>query len=159
MSRLSSSRPNAATWSSRGPNASPRSPLKPDWPKSRSATTKPWRRSRPSLIDFAARPRARTDRLRRLTQRLNRLQLRARMHADAERRRDTREKIELGGLVVKAGLREADRAFILGVLIEAAQHDRHSAAVKRWRAIGQDAFQARSTTREPDDMTPDTTPR
>jgi hypothetical protein len=81
------------------------------------------------------------------------------MHADAERRRDTREKIELGGLVVKAGLREADRAFILGVLIEAAQHDCHSAAFKRWRAIGQDAFLARSTTREPDDMTPETTPR
>jgi hypothetical protein len=81
------------------------------------------------------------------------------MHADAERRRDTREKIELGGLVVKAGLREADRAVILGALIEAAQHDRHSAAVKRWRAIGQDAFQARSTTRETDDMTPETTPR
>ena len=81
------------------------------------------------------------------------------MQADAERRRDTREKIELGGLVVKAGLREADRAVILGVLIEAAQHDRHSAAVERWRAIGQDAFRARSTTHETDDMTPETTPR
>ena len=80
------------------------------------------------------------------------------MHADAERRRDTREKIELGGLVVKAGLREADRAVILGVLIEAAQHDRHSAAVKRWRAIGQDAFRP-STTRETDDKTPETTSR
>jgi hypothetical protein len=79
------------------------------------------------------------------------------MHADAERRRDTREKIERGGLVVKAGLRQADRAFILGVLIEAGQHDRHSAAVKRWRAIGQGAF--RSTTRETDDKTPETTPR
>src|SRR4051812_32217094 len=123
MSRSSSSRPNAATCSSKGPNAFPRSPLRPDWPKSTSATMKPWRRSRRSPTDFADRPRARTDRLRRLTQRLNRLQLRARMHADAERRRDTREKIERGGLVVKAGLREADRAFILGVLIEAAQHD------------------------------------
>src|SRR4051794_11725023 len=142
MSRLSSSRPNAATWSSRGPNALPRSPLTPDWPKSTSAMTKPWRRSRRSPIDFADRPRAQTDRLRRLTQRLNRLQLRARMHADAERRRDTREKIEPGGLVVKAGLRQAARAVILGALIGAAQHDRHSAAVKRWRAIGQEAFQA-----------------
>jgi hypothetical protein len=74
------------------------------------------------------------------------------MHADAERRRDTREKIERGGLVVKA-----DRAVILGALIEAAQHDRHSAAVKRWRAIGQDAF--RSTTREPDDKAPEPTSR
>jgi hypothetical protein len=81
------------------------------------------------------------------------------MHADAERRRDTREKIELGGLVVKAGLREADRAVILGVLIEAAQHDRHSAAVQRWRAIGQDAFQARSTTHETDDKAPESTSR
>src|SRR3954467_15338983 len=117
---------------------------------------KPWRRSRPSPTDLVDRPRARTDRLRRLTQQLNRLQLRARMHADAERRRDTREKIELGGLIVKAGLREADRAFILGVLIEAARHDCHSAAFKRWRAIGQDAFQASSTTREPDDKTPET---
>src|SRR3954454_16130609 len=157
MSRSSSSRPNAATWSSKGPNALPRSPLRPDWPKSTSLTTKLWRRSRRSPTDFAARPRARTDRLRRLTQRINGLQLRARMHADAERRRDTREKIELGGLVVKAGLREPDRAVILGALIEAAQHDRHSAAVKRWRAIGQDAF--RSTTRETDDKTLEPTPR
>ena len=81
------------------------------------------------------------------------------MHADAERRRDTREKIERGGLVVKAGLREADRAFILGVLIEAAQHDRHSAAVKRWRAIGQEAFKTRSTTHETDDKTLEPTSR
>jgi hypothetical protein len=43
--------------------------------------------------------------------------------ADA-RRKDTREKIELGGLVVKAGLRDADKAFLLGVLLDAA--DRQS---------------------------------
>nr|WP_155897646.1 conjugal transfer protein TraD [Aureimonas ureilytica] len=40
--------------------------------------------------------------------------------ADA-RRKDAREKIELGGLVVKAGLREADKAFLLGVLLDAAE--------------------------------------
>ncbi|MFC0194764.1 conjugal transfer protein TraD [Aureimonas pseudogalii] len=39
--------------------------------------------------------------------------------ADA-RRKDAHEKIGLGGLVVKAGLREADKAFILGVLVDAA---------------------------------------
>ncbi|WP_409558576.1 conjugal transfer protein TraD [Brucella sp.] len=37
-----------------------------------------------------------------------------------ERRKDMREKIALGGLIVRAGLREADRAYLLGVLLEAA---------------------------------------
>ena len=32
----------------------------------------------------------------------------------------TRDKIELGGLVVKAGLRETDKAVMLGILMEAA---------------------------------------
>lgn len=35
------------------------------------------------------------------------------------RRKDTREKIQLGGLVVKAGLRNADPAYLLGVFMEA----------------------------------------
>lgn len=34
------------------------------------------------------------------------------------RKRDTREKIELGGLVVKAGLRYEKRALLLGALVE-----------------------------------------
>lgn len=38
-----------------------------------------------------------------------------------DRKLDTRAKIELGGLVVKAGLRNADRAFLLGVLLEASE--------------------------------------
>ncbi|MFG1404230.1 conjugal transfer protein TraD [Xanthobacter sediminis] len=38
-----------------------------------------------------------------------------------ERRKDAHEKIALGGLVVKAGLRGADRAFVLGALIQAAK--------------------------------------
>ncbi|WP_454858795.1 conjugal transfer protein TraD [Rhizobium binxianense] len=35
-----------------------------------------------------------------------------------DRRRDTREKIELGGLVVKAGLRAEQRMLLLGLLID-----------------------------------------
>jgi hypothetical protein len=34
------------------------------------------------------------------------------------RKKDTREKIQLGGLIVKAGLRYEKRALILGLLIE-----------------------------------------
>ena len=44
----------------------------------------------------------------------------------AQRKQDARQKIELGGLVIKAGLRHADKAFILGALIEAAALPLHS---------------------------------
>lgn len=37
------------------------------------------------------------------------------------RKKDTREKIELGGLIVKAGLRFEKRAVLLGALIELQQ--------------------------------------
>lgn len=39
----------------------------------------------------------------------------------ANRQKDAHEKILLGGLVVKAGLRDENRAFILGVLLTAAE--------------------------------------
>ncbi len=37
-----------------------------------------------------------------------------------ERKADTRNKIQLGGLIVKAGLGEEETAVLLGALIEAA---------------------------------------
>ena len=37
------------------------------------------------------------------------------------RRKETREKIQLGGLIVKAGLRLEKRAVILGALIDATE--------------------------------------
>lgn len=36
------------------------------------------------------------------------------------RKEDTRRKIELGGLVIKAGLSDLDRAIIFGALLDAA---------------------------------------
>lgn len=35
-----------------------------------------------------------------------------------DRKKDTRDKIQLGGLVVKAGLRDIDKAVLLGWLME-----------------------------------------
>ena len=58
------------------------------------------------------------------------------------RKRDTREKITLGGLVVKAGLREADRAFLLGVLLEAANLDPRNPRYAELKTIGRAAFAA-----------------
>ena len=57
------------------------------------------------------------------------------------RKKDTREKIQLGGLIAKAGLRYEKRALILGLLIDGAR--RISADEKergRLLAIGEKAF-------------------
>ncbi|WP_235911199.1 conjugal transfer protein TraD [Brucella pseudogrignonensis] len=58
--------------------------------------------------------------LKRLDQRTAALERRRRRTVSNERRKDIREKIALGGLIVRAGLREADRAYLLGVLLNAA---------------------------------------
>jgi hypothetical protein len=57
------------------------------------------------------------------------------------RKKDTREKIELGGLIVKAGLRFEKRALLLGALIELG-HRLGADPSERTRltAIGAEAF-------------------
>ncbi len=62
------------------------------------------------------------------------------MTADA-RKKDTREKIELGGLIVKAGLRYEKRALLLGILIDASRRIKgDDAEQSRLTAIGTEAF-------------------
>ena len=58
-----------------------------------------------------------------------------------DRKKDTREKIALGGLIVKAGLRYESRALLLGLLIEAKTHiDCNETERARLTAIGAEAF-------------------
>ncbi len=65
------------------------------------------------------------------------------------RRERTRQLIELGGLVVKAGLVELtddDRAVILGLMVECAaalQSDRREQVLTLWRRRGKRAFEAK----------------
>ncbi|WP_164901684.1 type IV conjugative transfer system coupling protein TraD [Neorhizobium lilium] len=57
------------------------------------------------------------------------------------RKKDTREKIELGGLIVKAGLRYEKRALLLGLLIEAGKRIKGDEAERaRLTTIGAEAF-------------------
>ncbi|MHC1550168.1 type IV conjugative transfer system coupling protein TraD [Phyllobacterium sp. K27] len=57
------------------------------------------------------------------------------------RKKDTREKIELGGLIVKAGLRYEKRALLLGLLIEASHRIKGNDAERsRLTALGAEAF-------------------
>jgi hypothetical protein len=69
--------------------------------------------------------------------------MRMRRVADAERRRDTRRKIQLGGLVIKAGLAGEEPAVILGLLAAARRvlNGAHAAdSRRRWKELGDQAF-------------------
>ncbi|WP_294046388.1 conjugal transfer protein TraD [Sphingomonas sp.] len=90
--------------------------------------------------------------LRRVTAARNRL-LAARARSDSrawqvKRRERTRQLIELGGLVSKAGLIELtddDRAVMFGLFVEAAaalRDERRDNALTLWRRRGKRAFQA-----------------
>ena len=76
-----------------------------------------------------------------------------------ERRKRTRHLIELGGLVVKAGIVDLtgdDRATIFGALLWIAdklQSDRGEQARALWTAMGKQAFEADPLTRKGADRT------
>lgn len=57
------------------------------------------------------------------------------------RKKDTHEKIQLGGLIAKAGLRYEKRALLLGLLIDGAGRIKGDDAERaRLLAIGERAF-------------------
>jgi hypothetical protein len=58
----------------------------------------------------------------------------------ADRKREAREKFLLGGIVVRAGLSKADRAFLLGGLLELARIAPGSSEYGRMRDIGEESF-------------------
>ncbi|SCY86853.1 type IV conjugative transfer system coupling protein TraD [Rhizobium sp. NFACC06-2] len=65
----------------------------------------------------------------------------ARTMTSEARKKDTREKIELGGLIVKAGLRYQKRALLLGALIDIARRiEGDEGERSRLIAIGAEAF-------------------
>lgn len=65
----------------------------------------------------------------------------ARIAASDARKKDTREKIELGGLIVKAGLRYEKRAMLLGALIDLSERlGSHEGERARLTTIGTKAF-------------------
>ena len=78
-----------------------------------------------------------------LKQKVNRTELKLSSMTTQHRKQDTREKIQLGGLVVKAGLRDEDKAIILGALLEVtkAKQNNDEAQISAWEAIGSMALQ------------------
>ncbi|RWH40055.1 conjugal transfer protein TraD [Mesorhizobium sp.] len=62
----------------------------------------------------------------------------------ADRKREAQEKFLLGGIVVRAGLSKADRAFLLGGLLELASVTPGTSEHRRLRDIGEEAFKVRA---------------
>jgi len=60
----------------------------------------------------------------------------------ADRKREARERFLLGGIVVRAGLSNADRAFLLGGLLEMKQLVPGTPEHRRLCDIGELAFRA-----------------
>ena len=58
-----------------------------------------------------------------------------------ERKLDTREKIQLGGLIVKVGLRDEDKDALLGGLVELAQSLQNPEERLRLKTVGGTAFE------------------
>jgi hypothetical protein len=56
------------------------------------------------------------------------------------RRIETREKIQLGGLVAKAGLAQAPKALILGILLQGAKDASNTAQREQLAALGHRAL-------------------
>lgn len=66
---------------------------------------------------------------------------RYRSYQTKARKHDTRVKIQLGGLVIKAGLGKVDKAITLGLLLEGADHLNDERACARFAARGKEAFE------------------
>ncbi|PDT44383.1 conjugal transfer protein TraD [Sinorhizobium fredii] len=65
----------------------------------------------------------------------------ARTATSDARKKDTREKIELGGLIVKAGLRYEKRALLLGALVDLSRRLKSDEGERaRLIALGAEAF-------------------
>ena len=62
---------------------------------------------------------------------------------DLERKKETRRKIQLGGLIKKAGIDSEATAILYGLLLEAAEQlesEKATEARKRWQLKGDIAF-------------------
>lgn len=65
----------------------------------------------------------------------------AAMDRATKRKAETRRKIELGGLIIKAGFGDMDKAAILGMLqTQAVYLKENPAIVNRWRNVGAEIF-------------------
>jgi hypothetical protein len=57
------------------------------------------------------------------------------------RKADTHQKIQFGGLVIKAGLKDEEAAIVLGALVEARPAlDADPQARRRYKALGDAVF-------------------
>lgn len=85
--------------------------------------------------------------LKRVNQRIVFLERKRQSRMTQGHKREIHERTILGGLIIKAGLKNADRAFLLGALIEASQVPVGTIEHARLCALGAEAFRAEARAR------------
>lgn len=134
----SRSKPASARSRSRRQHSRQRSRISPD-AFAEAGVLRPERGKTPTRSQVAVR--ARRSHLARLRAAVVRLERMRRTSSTDARKKDTREKIGLGGLIVKAGLRYEKRALLLGLLVDGSRRiEGDEAERSRLAAIGAEAF-------------------
>ena len=65
------------------------------------------------------------------------------MQSDQQRKTDTYQKIQLGGLIAMVGLRDMDKAVLVGMLLDAQAKLGDPAELARFKSLGDAAFRAK----------------
>ncbi|MEO2054545.1 MAG: conjugal transfer protein TraD [Nitrospira sp.] len=65
-----------------------------------------------------------------------------------ERKRRTRNLIQIGGLAEIAGLQDVDKGVLLGALLEIAKISKNKVIVKKWKAEGDRLLKNRGKARD-----------
>jgi len=84
-----------------------------------------------------------SDQLKRARQAENRADKVLASERDRARKQDTRRKIQLGGLIIKADLQHLSPAILLGILVEAKNKisGKNNSQIKRiWHELGNENF-------------------
>lgn len=92
-------------------------------------------------IKFCEKPKSHIDKIKNQNQLVARLERQLAFLKIKERKRDTRKKIELGGLVIKANMHGYTKAVILGALIDALEQLENNAGTEAlFQSKGEAAF-------------------
>jgi len=99
------------------------------------------------LEDFTKAPHLR--RLKKRQRKIHRLTYKRKRLMAYSRKVETRQKIELGGLAFKAGLRDADKSLILGCLMELQEQLQNSPNSERLKQLKRTGSAALNSKTEP----------
>ena len=74
--------------------------------------------------------------IKKIQQKIKRLETTIALEKLKQRKADTRIKIELGGLIIKSGLNNLPKSVILGILLDVKERIKDKSALEHFEALG-----------------------